>query len=117
MDQKERGSILIFAVLMLGVILTITLTLASIFVPKIRSAAETTHSVKAIYAADSAIEWCLYNNRHPVPPIPSPAMSNNSAYTILDSGGGASDCSAQPLDYRAIGTYGGVNRSFEVSEL
>lgn len=118
--KEERGSILIFAVLMLSVILTITLTLVSIFVPKLRSISETASSVKAIYTADSALEWCLYNNRHPAAPIPSPTMSNGATYTILDSAGDSSDCNPQPpqpLDYRTVGSYGGVNRSFEVTEL
>lgn len=118
--KEERGSILIFAVLMLSVILTITLTLVSIFAPKLRSISETASSVKAIYTADSALEWCLYNNRHPAASIPAPVMSNNATYTILDSAGNSSDCNpqpAQPLDYRTIGSYGGVNRSFQVTEL
>lgn len=116
--KKERGSILIFAVLMLSVILTITLTLASIFAPKLRSISETANSVKAIYAADSALEWCLYNNRYPLAPILSPVMSNNASYKIYDTGGTeVANCATQPLDYRTVGSYSGVNRSFEVTEL
>ena len=118
MIKKELGSILIFAVLMLSVILTITLTLASIFVPKLRSISETANSVKAIYAADSAIEWCLYGNRYPLAPLPSPTISDNASNKIYDAAGvEVANCSAQPLNYRAVGSYGGVNRSFEVSEL
>lgn len=116
-EQKERGSILIFAVLMLSVILTITLTLALIFAPKLRSISETASSVKAIYAADSALEWCLYKNRFPIATEAQPTMANGATYSILDAGGAPSDCTAQPLNYRTVGSYGGVNRSFEITEL
>jgi len=95
---------------MLGSILAITLSLAAIFVPKIRSISNAgAGSVGAIYAADSALEWCIYTNRgNPV--LPQPTMANGASYTL------SSDCNSgiSGLDAQAIGSYRGVSRSLEV---
>lgn len=111
--KKQKGSILIFAVLILGSILTIALTLGAIFIPKIRLITEAGEgSVKAIFAADSGLEWCIYVNRHPgeMPPA-QPVMGNGSSY-ILDP----TNCAGGPLNNRSTGTARGVSRSLEVNE-
>jgi hypothetical protein len=106
----EQGSILIYSVLMLGSILAITLSLAAIFVPKIRAISDAgAGSVGAIYAADSALEWCIYTNRAN-PALPQPIMANGATYSLSPN-----DCTIQPLNHRAIGTYRGVSRSLEVT--
>lgn len=99
------------------VMLTIGLVLNQVFIPKIRIVSESVDSVSAIFSADSAIEWCLYTNRGKVGP--QPIMSNNATYDIyyntdptnLDICGPTQT----PLNHRAVGTYNGVSRSFEVS--
>ena len=114
--QNEAGSILLFSVLMLGIMLGITLTLASIFIPKIRTISETANSIKALYAADSGLEWCVYKNRFPSSVESQPTMANGSTFALYSDGSPA-DCTIQPLNYRSVGTYGGVSRSLEASEL
>ena len=111
MINKESGSVLIFSILILGTILVMTLTLVSIYVPKIKISFESVGSSVAIMSADSASEWCLYVNRGKSPSVPQPVMSNGATYTITPP-----DCSAQPLNFRAVGAYGGVNRSFQIQE-
>jgi len=86
--KQDRGSIIVFTVLMLTAILTITLTLTRIFIPRLRSITEATDSIGAVYAADSAMEWC---------PSTCPG--------------------GETLNYRTVGTFRGVSRSFEISEL
>src|SRR3989344_9526906 len=109
LNNNQRGSILIYSVLMLGSILAITLSMAAIFVPKIRSVSNAgAGSVGAIYAADSALEWCIYINRgNPV--LPAPVMANGATYTLSPA-----DCAVQPLNHQAVGTYRGVSRSLKV---
>ena len=112
-NKKERGSILVFSVLLLASILVITLTLAAIFIPKIRAASDAgPGSVGAIYAADSGIEWCLYTHRGN-PPLPSPSLSSavtGATYTV------SSDCSDPgALDAQVVGSYRGVSRSLELT--
>jgi len=116
-SEAQRGSIIVFTILILSAILAITLTLTGIFITKIRSITEATASIGAVYAADSAMEWCLYTNRGKSPSLPQPIMSNGATYQIY-RGGSPSTCpSGETLNYRAVGTYRGVSRSFEVSEL
>ena len=86
LSDAQRLSIIIFTILMLSAILAISLTLTSIFIPKIRSITEAADSIGAIYAADSAMEWCLYNNRRNNPPLPQPVMANGSTYQIFRDG-------------------------------
>jgi len=90
--------------------LLIGLTLAAIFIPKIRIQNSASSSVGAIYAADSAIEWCIYINRGK-PALAAPTMVIGSSYTIAPS-----DCTIDPLNHQAVGTYGGVSRSLNVEE-
>ena len=107
--NKERGAIIIFTVLMLSTMLAVSLTLAAIFIPKIRGIVNAgPGSVGAIYAADSAIEWCLYKNRG-YPELPQPTMSNGATYIITPA-----DCAITPLNHQAVGNYRGVSRSLQV---
>lgn len=114
-NQNQKGSILIFSVLMLGVILTITLSLGNIFLPRLRTSSEVINSVAAVYAADSALEWCLHEQRAKPPSVSAPIMSNNATY-ILYFGSGIASCTPaeDPLNHRVVGTYNEVTRSLEM---
>lgn len=114
---NQKGSILIFSVLMLGVILTITLSLGNIFLPRLRTSTEAINSVVAIYTADSALEWCLHEQRARPPSVSAPTMSITATYVIYFGSGLASCTSAEaPLNHRAVGTYKGVTRSLDMIE-
>jgi len=113
--EIQRGSIIVFTVLMLAAILTITLTLTRIFIPRIRALGEATDSVTAIFAADSAMEWCLYNNREKTPSLPQPTLSNGATYQIYSDGSPSACPGGESANYRTVGSYRGVSRSFEVS--
>lgn len=113
---NQKGSVIIFTVLMLGSMLAITLALAGIYLPKLRAVNDAgAGSIGAIYAADSALEWCIYTNRgNPV--LPPPVMSNGATYRILPtSPPAAANCTALPLNNQAVGTYRNVSRSLEVT--
>ena len=106
----ERGSVIIFTILILGSMLAITLSLSAIFGPKVAVVQDaSTGSVGAVYAAESALEWCIYTNRGGSS-LPQPVMLNGATYTIQPS-----DCSITPLNHRVVGTYHNVSRSFEVT--
>ena len=115
--HPQKGSVLIFSVLMLGVILTITLSLANTLLPRLRSASDAISSVAAIYAADSAVEWCLYTQRGRLPPVSQPVMSNGATYTILFGVAPATCAPAEsPLNHTVIGTFRTVSRAFKIEE-
>jgi len=115
--NNQQGSILIFSVLMLGVILTITLALANMFLPRLRTSTEAINSITAIYTADSALEWCLHEQRGISPSVTAPIMSIPATYVIYFGAGLASCATTEvPLNHRAVGTYNGVTRSLDVVE-
>ena len=105
---------------MLGVILTITLALANIFLPKLRTATQAINSVAAAYAGDSALEWCLYTQRGKLPALSQPAMPYGATYIIYYPGSSntLATCASTetPLNHRVVGTYKGVSRSFIIQE-
>ena len=114
---QEKGSILIFSVLMLGVILTVTLALGNIFLPRLRTSTEAANSIVAIYTADSALEWCLHEQRARPPSVSAPTMSIGSTYVLYFGSGLASCASTEtPLNHRAVGTYREVTRSLDLIE-
>ena len=115
--KTESGSVIIFTVLILGCMLAITLALTGIYLPRLRAVGDASAgSIGAIYAADSAVEWCIYNNRGNQS-LPQPTMTNGSTYTLKDPATGASSgCPASTtLDVQAVGTYRGVSRSLQVT--
>ncbi len=116
--NDQKGSILIFSVLMLGVIITITLALGNIFLPRLRTSTEAINSVVAIYAADSALEWCLHEQRGRLPSVTPPVISITGTTHVTYFGSGLASCTPveEPLNHRAVGTYRGVTRSLEMIE-
>ncbi|MEK7151652.1 MAG: hypothetical protein AAB784_02995 [Patescibacteria group bacterium] len=112
-DTKESGVIVIVTMLLIGIMLAIVLSLSLIFIPKIKSASDTKRSVAAIYAADTAIEWCLYVNR--IGSTALPTMSNGAVIIngVTNAPFVAADCAAATI--KALGTYQGVTRSLEVT--
>ena len=122
---RQRGSILIYTMLVLIAITTISLALLRLFIPKFKIARESISSVVAISVADSVMEWCLFSNRDDptglpvVPPQPIFSISTTNfpiTYQIY-RGGAVSTCpSGETLDYRTVGNYRGISRSLTIEE-
>jgi len=123
---RQQGSILIYTMLVLIAITTISLALLRLFIPKFKIASESISSVVAISVADSVMEWCLFSNRDDpasspaVPPQPTFSISTANlpiTYQIYRGGasGAVSTCpSGEILDYRTVGNYRGISRSLEI---
>jgi len=106
--MAQKGSIIVFSVLITAIIVTASFYIIGVIIPRIRLVREVSNSVSAIYAADSIIEWCFYEFRHGVTPLPN--MLNNATYNITPPG-----CpSGVSLNHTAVGTFRGVSRAFEV---
>ena len=107
------------------VMLGIALALANLFIPKIRAIAEAGNSTRAIYAADSATEVCLYEARNnpptPIPRLP-PILTNGATFTIASLSASpvdvTNDCRPMGLRFRfrALGSFGGVSRALEIAQ-
>lgn len=106
--DRQKGVIIIFTSILLGILMSIALALSAIFVPKIRLITEVKNSTGALFAAESGLEWCLYKNQI-IPPTtpPPPTMSNGATYQLVPP-----DCSGKSL--KAVGTFRGVIRAFQV---
>jgi Tfp pilus assembly protein PilX len=116
----QRGSILIYTLLSMSVMLAIGLTLMSLFVSRLRAAASARDATVALYAADSAAERCLYEARTMTPDRLT--MDNGATFTVTDVATNADvtgDCSrlgSASFQFRATGAYRGSSRALEISQ-
>ena len=101
-----RGSALIFTILTIGIILSIVFVLTSIFAFKLRLASSYSDSVAAFYAAESGIEWEIFNYFKD-PNASQPVLINGATFTIITPSG--------TLPIKVIGKFRGVSRSEEIS--
>lgn len=106
--------------------LAIGLTLSGLFVAKLRSAANVRNSTIAIYAADSAVEKCLYEARQ------QKAAADFELATGVTVGIEGTDGDGDPTDaditddctvldsgsfiFRATGIYRSVRRTLEITQ-
>ena len=111
--------------LILAAIMGISLSLIATFVPKVRLLSGAVSSTAAIFAADSALELCLYEARKQAIPSPlaSPLLTNTATFAIASLSAPEQDVTGdcRPLGtgafkFRATGTFQGINRSLEVSQ-
>ncbi|MDP3792120.1 MAG: hypothetical protein Q8Q89_00080 [bacterium] len=120
--KNQKGSILVYSILILSIITSISLAISAILLPKLRIASDAPNSTAAISAASSGLEWCLYINRgKPTPqPLPPPSFGNGATVVIyypLTSTTIATCASTEtPMSHRAVGSYLGVTRSLEIEE-
>jgi len=103
-SQKYSGQIFLMSILLLGAIFAAALILSISFIKDLRLAIETTASVKAFYAADSAMEWQLYN-AFKEPDINQPTMSNETFFEYRRDGN----------VIKTIGVAGRVRRGIEIN--
>lgn len=115
---NQKGSILIYAILTMIVIMGIGLTLVAIFLPKIRLISESINAVNAVFAADSAIEWCLFWQRgYSHPGATALSLDSGASFGVYWNWSSIASCNpSQELNHQAVGSYRGVGRTFEVFE-
>ena len=121
-NNRQQGAILVFSLLIMVMIMSITFAVLGIFLPKLKIASNPLRSVVSLYAADSGLEWCLYINRgKPTPePLPLPTIGSNNGVTLViyypSLGFTQATCASTetPLDHRSVGTYQDVARSLEI---
>jgi hypothetical protein len=95
------------SILILSVVLTAGMVLMMVFIKDLKQSVETSLSVQAFYAADSAMEWQLYakfnpNSSYAVAPI----MNNSTSFEYATS-------NDQIL--QTIGTIGNVSRGIQTN--
>jgi len=133
-SNNQAGVALLFTIILLSIMLSISLALAAIFLPKIRISADTKNSVGAFFAADSATELCLYEARKQIVPNPTLTLISPAYYTIASPSSTGADVTiistnpANPISgdcrffgtgafrFRARGELRTVNRAIEASQ-
>ena len=95
------------SILVLSVVLIAGLILMTIFTKDLRRSVETSLSVEAFYAADSAMEWQLYGFFNSPPDLNAikPVMTNGVSF----------DYATSPNQIQTIGIKGDVRRAIETN--
>ena len=118
--ESQRGAILVFSLIIMTLVMSITFTIMGIFIPKLKIASEPIKSVVAYSAAETGLEWCLYAQRgNPLPPpLPTGIILNGEPVSIAvyypASSFTPSLCTEVGMNHRSVGVYQGVARSFEI---
>jgi hypothetical protein len=124
--MMRQGQVMLLTVLTLGgTLLGITTIAGLLMIYQVRQGTDLSKSAKAIFAADSGIEWSLYNvicsandtSSQPCPISPTPPAFTNGATVAVtckdDTGAVIADCNSPNVaTVRSIGTYSQVSRAF-----
>jgi len=103
--KRQNGQIILLTVLVLAGSMLAASTIAGyLMLLKIRGASDITNSAKAIFAADSGVEWELYKQINNVD-YPKPALSNGADFTTSKDGS----------MIKSIGSANNVYRAFEIN--
>lgn len=111
--KKQSGLAVIVSVLLMGIFLSVVLTLSAIFIPQLKTSGEVKRSSAAAYGAESAIEWCLYVNRKSSVQFPIFENGVTVINGITNQSFVQADCAGNV--FKAVGTFQNITRSFEVS--
>ena len=106
--NNEKGIALILTVIISSIVLLIAGLIAGIVMTQLKLASDIGDSTIAIYAADSGIEWQLYQIRYGAS-VSTPVMSNGASISTTVTG------NYPNFTIKSLGSYGLVKRQFEVS--
>lgn len=101
-SDKQSGQVLLVTVLVLFSTFALATTLGGLVLYELRSSISIGESVKALYAAESGIEWKLFETNKWS--ISAPEMSNETQYSTSQGNG----------YIRANGTSNNASRGLEV---
>lgn len=107
-NTAQNGIALLLTVLILSIVTFIAVLIADIVIVQLKLAKDIGDSQAAIYAADSGVEWQLYQIRKGVSVV-SPAMSNGATVETTVIG------SYPSFTIKSLGSYNLVKRQFEVN--
>lgn len=106
--NSQRGIALLLTVIISSVVLLVSGLIVSIVLVQQKLASDISDSTIAIYAADSGMEWQLYQTIKGVS-VPSPIMSNGAVVSTTVTG------VAPNFTIKSLGSYGLNKRQFEVN--
>lgn len=112
--KKNKGQIFLMSILVLSVVLTAGIVLIAIFVKDLKQTIETSTSVKALYAADSAMEWQLYST-FVTPTTSSPSFTNGASCCSTELINNQYDKTTGTGYIQTLGVAGNTRRGIEIN--
>jgi len=107
-NNNQKGIALLLTVIVVPIVLSVAVLIASVVITQLKLAGDINHSTIAIYAADSGMEWQLYQIRNGVS-VPAPVMFNGAAVSATVTG------DFPNFTIKSLGSVRDVNRKFQVS--
>ena len=104
--NSEHGVTMLLTAIILAIVLATATAAAGVVVLQIKLAGNAADSVGAVYAADTGVEWQLYNIRHST--TTAPTMANNATFETSVAWG-------PPVILKSLGTFRGAKRQFQLS--
>ena len=104
---KENGVALLITVVIVSAVMLMTALIANIVATQLKMASDISSSVSAIYAADSGVEWQLYQIKKGVS-VSAPAINGATISTIVTG-------SAPNFTIKSLGSFRTTKRQFEIS--
>ena len=113
--RSTTGQVLILTVLTLGIVLLGATTIAGLLmVYQIRQVSDLASSGKAIFAADTGVEWGLYQFFNPSSGHAVPTLSNGA--TFMTTCSPVADCTdSGTILIKSVGKSANTQRSFGLS--
>jgi len=109
-NNNKSGQVFLMSILVLGAVFGLAILLMAAFIKDLRQSVETSESVKALYAADAAMEWQIYNNLNSLS-APAPSMINGTSFEWKSN----FNPSTNKGDIKTVGISGAVRRGLEVN--
>ena len=121
---NRDGSVLIYSMLIMSVILAIGIGLNAVFLKNLEGVRQARDSTTALYAADTGVELCLYEARSnsDVPNDPDVILQSGATFVIADVADGSditADCSvlgSGSFGFRATGVFRDSSRALEIGQ-
>jgi len=107
-NTGQNGIALLLTVIILSIVTLIAVFIADIVIVQLKLAQDINNSQAAIYAADSGVEWQLYQIKKGVSAA-SPVMLNGATVVTTVTG------VAPSFTIKSLGSYQSVKRQFEVN--
>ena len=106
--MTQKGIALLLTIIIISIVLLIAALIVNVVVVQLKLAGDINNSTTAIYAADSGVEWQLYQIRSGAS-ASAPAMSNGATVSATVTG------TSPNFTIKSLGSYRAVKRQFEVS--
>ena len=114
--KNQKGVILYLSLIIMTILLSIALGLATIFIGQVEIMRGMGNSVIAFHAANTGIEKVLVDRENPnlAQDHYSGFLANGSSYEVIVISGADPDCPAANFCIRSIGSYQGARRAIEI---